>query len=99
MDRPAFVPVDEITAGATAMETTGAYGGQAAMTMLTGLPPSVQLPELDIGGFVRLSEPAQLHLDVYDVLWPLLGGNRYGPSLYPFVEPGFRVVASLRLSF
>ena len=99
MDRPSFVPVDEITAGATAMETTGAYGGQVAMTMLTGLPPSVQLPELDVGGFVRLSEPAQLHLDVYDVLWPLLGGDRYGPSLYPFVEPGFRAVASLRLSF
>jgi hypothetical protein len=99
MDRPAFVPVDEITADASAMETTGAYGGQVGMTWLTGLPPSAQLPELDLGGFVRLSEPAQLHLDLYDLLSPLLGGNRYGPSLYPYVEPGFRVVASLRLSF
>ncbi len=69
------------------------------MTWLTGLPPSVQLPELDIGGFVRASDPAQIHLDLYDVLWPLLGGSRYGPSLNPYVEPGFRVVASLRLSF
>ncbi len=99
MDRPSFAPVDKITAEAIAMETTGAYGGQLAMTMLTGLPPSVQLPELDLGGFVRLAEPAQLHLDLYDLLWPLLGGDRFGPSLYPYVEPGFRVVASLRLSF
>jgi hypothetical protein len=99
MDRPSFVPVDEITAEAIAMETTGAYGGQLAVTMLTGLPPSVQLPDLDLGGFVRLAEPAQLHLDLYDLLWPLIGGDRYGPSLYPYVEPGFRVVASLRLSF
>ncbi len=68
------------------------------MTWLTGLPPTAQLPELDVGGFVRLSDPAQLHLDVYDVLWPIVG-NRYGPSLNPYVEPGFRVVASLRLSF
>jgi len=99
MDRSSFAPVDTITAEAIAMETTGAYGGRAGMTWLTGLPPSAQLPELDVGGFVRLSEPAQLHLDLYDLLWPLLGGNRYGPSLYPYVEPGFRVVASLRLSF
>ena len=81
------------------METTGAYGGQVAATMLTGLPPSAQLPELDVGGFVRVSEPAQLRLDLYDLLWPLLGGDRFGPSLYPYTEPGFRVVASLRLSF
>ncbi len=99
MDRPTFAPVDEITADASAMETTGAYGVQAGMTWVTGLPPSAQLPELDLGGFVRLSEPAQLHLDLYDLLWPLLGGNRYGPSLYPYVDPGFRAVASLRLSF
>ena len=99
MDRPSFVAVDEITAEAIAMETTGAYGGQVAVTMLTGLPPSAQLPELDVGGFVRVSEPAQLRLDLYDLLWPLLGGDRFGPSLYPYAEPGFRVVASLRLSF
>ncbi|HUI69053.1 MAG TPA: hypothetical protein VL354_00945, partial [Spirochaetia bacterium] len=99
MDRPSFAPVDEITAEAIAMETTGAYGGRLAATMLTGLPPSAQLPELDLGGFVRLSEPAQLHLDLYDLLWPFLGGSRYGPSLAPYVEPGFRAVASLRLSF
>lgn len=99
MDRPSFAPVDEITAEAIAMETTGAFGGQLAVTMLTGLPPSVQLPELDLGGFVRLAEPAQLHLDLYDLLWPLIGGDRFGPSLYPYVEAGFRVVVSLRLSF
>ncbi|HTP58334.1 MAG TPA: hypothetical protein VMM82_05410, partial [Spirochaetia bacterium] len=99
MERPSFAPVDTITAEAIAMETTGAFGGRAGMTWLTGLPPSAQLPELDVGGFVRLSEPAQLHLDLYDLLWPLLGGSRYGPSLDPYVEPGFRVVASLRLSF
>jgi hypothetical protein len=99
MDRPSFVPVDEITAEAIAMETTGAYGGQLSATMLTGLPPSAQLPELDLGGFVRLSDPAQLRLDLYDLLWPFLDGSRYGPSLFPFVEPGFRAVASLRLSF
>jgi hypothetical protein len=99
MDRPSFIPVDEITAEAIAMETTGAYGGQLSATMLTGLPPSAQLPELDLGGFVRLFDPAQLRLDLYDLLWPFLGGSRYGPSLYPFVEPGFRAVASLRLSF
>jgi hypothetical protein len=91
--------VDEITAEAIAMETTGAFGGQLAVTMLTGLPPSVQLPVLDLGGFVRLADPAQLHLDLYDLLWPLIHGDRYGPSLSPYVEAGFRVVASLRLSF
>ena len=99
MDRPSFVAVDEITAEAIAMEPTGAYGGQISITMLTGLPPSAQLPELNLGGFVRLSEPAQLRLDLYDLLWPFLDGNRYGPSLFPFVEPGLRAVASLRLSF
>jgi hypothetical protein len=100
IDRSTFAPADEITVEALAMEPTGAYGGQVSAIQLTGLPPAVQLPELDIGGFVRLSEPAQLHLDLYDLLWPLSNGlHRYGPSLYPYVEPGFRVVASVRLSF
>jgi len=98
MDRPSFVPQDTITVEAIAMEATGAYGGQAAATMLTGSTFTV-LPELDVGGFVRLSEAAQLRLDLYDILSPLLGGSRYGPSLSPYVEPGFRAVASVRLSF
>ncbi|HVP19369.1 MAG TPA: hypothetical protein VMU36_10260 [Spirochaetia bacterium] len=100
MERPSFAPVDSMTAEVIAMETTGAYGGQLSGTLLTGLPPNVQVPEIDIGGFVRLSQPAQLHLDLYDVLWPLVNNlQRYGPSLYPYVEPGFRAVASVRLSF
>ncbi len=99
LDKPSFAPLDEITGEAIAMEPTGAYGGQLSVTLLTGFPPTAQVPELDLGGFVRLSEPAQLHLDLYDLLWPLgADRSRYGPSLYPYVEPGFRVVASVRLS-
>ena len=97
MDRPSFAPLDQITGEAIAMESSGAYGGQIAATVLTesGFTP---VPVIDIGGFVRLSEAAQLHLDLFDILWPLLGGPRYGPSLSPYVEPGFRAVASVRLS-
>lgn len=99
LDRPSFAPMDTITAALIAMETTGAYGGQLNASLLTGLPPTAQLPEVDIGGFVRLAAPAQLHLDLYDLLWALENNlRRYGPSLYPYVEPGFRVVASVRLS-
>jgi hypothetical protein len=98
IDKPLFVPIDQITGEAIAMESTGAYGGQLAVTWLAD-PAFSWAPVIDIGGFVRLSEAAQLHLDFYDVLWFVLDGTRYGPSISPYVEPGFRAVASVRLSF
>ncbi|HVO39495.1 MAG TPA: hypothetical protein VMV03_10765 [Spirochaetia bacterium] len=98
LDKPLFVPLDQVTAEAIAMESTGAFGGQAAVTWLVD-PAFSWAPVIDVGGFVRLSEAAQLHLDFYDVLWFLLNGTRYGPSISPYVEPGFRAVASIRLSF
>ncbi len=96
MDRPQFLPLDEMKAEGVAIEPSGAFGGTFSVAYRTGTAP-VQLPILNIGGFIRVAESVQLHLDLEDLLQPALQGPRLGIS--PFVEPGFRVIARARVSF
>jgi hypothetical protein len=96
MDRPQFLPIDEMKAEGVAMEPSGAFGGTFSIAYRTGTAP-VQLPILNIGGFIRVAESVQLRLDLEDLLQPALQGPRLGIS--PFVEPGFRVIARAQVSF
>jgi hypothetical protein len=97
LDRPAFVALDRLAVEGIAIEGSGAFGGDFSVAIQAGTTPSVQLPIVNIGGFIRITEAVQLHLDLDDLLQPALGGPRYG--LYPYEEPGFRVIAQVRLSF
>ncbi len=96
LDRPAFLPIDEIKAEGIAMEPSGAFGGSFSAAYRTGNTP-VQLPVLNVGGFVRASPSVQLKLDFEDVLQPALGGPRQGMS--PYVDSGFRIIARAQVSF
>ncbi len=97
LKRPAFVARDELTAEAIVMEKSGAYGADASFTLRMGAPFTTQLPDVGIGGFVRISDVLQMRVDVKDILQPALDGPR--ESIDPFEEPGFRVIAGARLSF
>lgn len=64
---------------------------------------TVELPVLDLTGFVDVSEAVRISADVLDMLSPLLtdGRPRIGGDVndaFPFVEPGFRVVLKTRVS-
>ena len=96
LDRPSFLPSTKIEAEGIAVAPSGAFGGDFSVSMMVGTTPTVQLPVVSIGGFIRVAGAVQLHLDVEDLLQPAMNGPRYG--LYPFVDPGFRVIAQARLT-
>jgi hypothetical protein len=97
LDKPAFVPVDDLEIQAIAVEQSGLFGGNFSVSLRNGTTPSFQLPVASIGGFFSISRSVRISLELDDVLQPALGGPRYG--LYPFEEPGFRVIAEAGISF
>ncbi len=93
---PSFLPVDDITVEGVGLASDGAFGGNISAALRTGTAP-FQLPEVNLGGFFRISEAVRLQVDVEDLLQPALQGPRYG--LYPYIDPGFRVTGKIRVSF
>jgi hypothetical protein len=96
LDSPSFLPVDDITFEGIGIAPDGSFGGNLSAALRTGTAPTLQLPDVTLGGFLRVSEGVRLQLDIEDLLQPAQGA-RYG--LYPYIEPGFRVTGKVRMSF
>jgi hypothetical protein len=63
----------------------------------------LQVPVLDLTGYVDVSEAVRVSLDILDVFAPAIedGRPRIGGEVtedFPFIEPGFRVVLKTRVS-
>ncbi len=97
IDRPAFAALDEARVEGIAMEKSGAFGGNFLVALRTGVAPILQLPVVNVGGFFKISDSVEIHLDAEDLLQPALNAPRY--DLFPFQDPGFRVIAKARLAF
>jgi hypothetical protein len=97
LDKPVFAPLDDLEIQGIAVDQTGSFGGNFIVSLLTGTTAAIQLPIVSIGGFFSISRSVRIHVDIEDLLQPALGGPRYG--IYPFEEPGFRVIAEAGISF
>ncbi len=96
-----LVPSDRLAVELAGLQSAGRWGGNLSVDWTLPQPVSgvpVQLPLLRASGFFAVSEVVTLQLGASDLLAPLLaGGARTGFGGY--AEPGFRVTASVRMSF
>ena len=96
-----LVPVDRLLVELAALQAAGRWGGDLSVDWSVPQPlsgVSAQWPILRVSGFYAVSDVVTLQLGAMDLLAPLNpGGARVGFGGY--AEPGFRVTASVRMSF
>ncbi len=94
IDRSRFVPVQEIGIDFDAESPTEKFGGYFGTRL--GLWPEARLPEIDLGGFYRVSDSVMFELDAVDVLSPVLESGRQGWGEY--VKTGFNILLTTKIS-
>ena len=95
-----LVPADRLLVELAALQSAGRWGGNLSVDVSVPQPAagSTQLPVVTASGFFAVSDIVTLQLGAADLLGFLLpGGARLGFGGYE--QPGFRVTASVRMSF
>ncbi len=92
-DRPWYEPAGTLSVELTALEESGRMGATLSATGEAG-SAGIPLPQLDLGGFLRLSPGVRLRLDASDLLGPLAGPRI---ELGAFERPGLRVTGTVQV--
>ncbi len=95
LDRPLWEPALSLDIEGSAIAASGALGGRLSAGLRTTSANVLEAPEIDLGGFLRVSPSVRLRLDALDLLAPLASPRI---DLGPYLRPGLRVTAAAEIT-
>ncbi|HUX22875.1 MAG TPA: hypothetical protein VMW69_16685, partial [Spirochaetia bacterium] len=93
-----FTPLSGFNLDAQYDDSTGRFGGAltGVMDLYSPSEPATLMPNLGLSGYFRVSDGVTFHLDMNDLLSPLLSTGRKSWNTY--TDPGFRVTVTTQIS-
>lgn len=103
-DSNQFAPVSSFNLNAEFDAASGRYGGAftGIMDLLRTSPGSSkvspEMPNLKLSGYFRVSDGVTFHLDLNDLLSPLMDNSGGRKTWDVYTDPGFRVTVTTQIS-
>ena len=100
LDRPAFVPANELRVDGEAATRSGRWGARSEFVFRWGYDPAppafTLMPELSLSGYFQASEAIRVTAEFEDLLQPFNDGPRL--IWDPFVAPGVRGTMKIQIN-